>query len=153
MRSLAMAVLSLALACATPALPVDELVVRELAYGRYHGPADSRKHAATTDQVPCELRAAFGTRVALEFEEGRELDLPLKIAIDRDWGPGDRSERTEFPDGPFQVPNEGQVAHLDIVISLDERADLVDSDFTIQFFDPANDHVYTERTFNLRGCR
>jgi len=151
-RLLLVASLLTVAASTTPLLQNDQLQVLEKTYGIYARVGDSLDHVESTTEIPCGLGVVFGSRVALRYTAPEEVTLPIRGRWTTPAGP-DRPPKVEtFLPDPFSVRPGKIELGLDVIRTLKTPEQLLDGDYVLDFFDPATDFQYYERSFRVAGC-
>ena len=141
--------------CATPTLSPSQFAIVETHYGLYSrmGQTNEMVHARETMKLPCAADALFGVDLEFQYSIDRRMKLPVVAEWRQPPVPGVRPAVVRFLPDPYYVVPGKFVPKLQAVVGFDSEKDLVDGDYEIRLFNPADNHLYYSRTFVLEDCR
>ena len=158
MKHLALILLfSAGFGCATPTLDPSEVHVIEEAFGLYQRRDEIEELRYRTSEVPCQLGTIFGAQIKVNYSATRRIKVPLQGR----WRVKTQNENwrvlEEFLSNPLIFRprknfSRASVPSVLLIIRLQDKAKLVPSDYRLEFFNPADESLYFQREFRVRGC-
>ena len=153
MRFLALAVLLIATACASPTPQTLAFSVAEESYGIYEGIKNQESHLLeTTEEIPCELGLSFGVKMTLTLESDSGGRVPLGGEMRNPPVEGLRPALKQIVPDPLIVPDGAASASFSIGYTFDVPEEMVSGIYGIRFFDRATGETLHERNFRVTGC-